>query len=264
MLERVRDFGTRCSLEVEKPREGIESLFGAPDLLLFSRHYARHRGFRRRGPFLRAIPRRPGQALFCAWGRTGRGRSTKRAQCTTARRFRRPGWSTPSVRVTRSTPPASTARCGPHRRRHPARGLSARRQEMWAGGAGRPRAAGGIGARALPPGRAGRPGVAGTADAPVRRRDLACFVVRRGNCAFAYRNACPHTGAPLEWRAHQFLDAEGAFVQCALHRRAVHTGGRPLRARALRGGGAEPVPVTVRDGWLTWTVPAERTTSRGS
>ncbi len=43
------------------------------------------------------------------------------------------------------------------------------------------------------------------------------FVVRRGDECFAYRNSCPHTGAPLEWVDHQFLDRDGALIQCATH-----------------------------------------------
>jgi nitrite reductase/ring-hydroxylating ferredoxin subunit len=43
------------------------------------------------------------------------------------------------------------------------------------------------------------------------------FVVRRGDCIRAYRNSCPHTGAPLDWVPNQFLDPEGERIQCALH-----------------------------------------------
>ena len=43
------------------------------------------------------------------------------------------------------------------------------------------------------------------------------FVVRRDGECFAYRNTCPHTGAPLDWVEHQFLDLEGALIQCAVH-----------------------------------------------
>ena len=56
MLERVRAAaGVRCSLEVEKPRAGIEPLLGCADLLLCSGDYARSRG-REPGPgFLQAL-----------------------------------------------------------------------------------------------------------------------------------------------------------------------------------------------------------------
>ncbi len=43
------------------------------------------------------------------------------------------------------------------------------------------------------------------------------FVVRRGEACFAYRNSCPHTGAPLEWVDHRFLDRDGELIQCTTH-----------------------------------------------
>lgn len=43
------------------------------------------------------------------------------------------------------------------------------------------------------------------------------FVVKNDGQYFAYRNACPHTGAPLDWVEHQFLDMDGTLIQCAVH-----------------------------------------------
>jgi len=43
------------------------------------------------------------------------------------------------------------------------------------------------------------------------------FLVKSDGQYFAYHNACPHTGAPLDWVEHQFLDVEGALIQCAVH-----------------------------------------------
>jgi len=43
------------------------------------------------------------------------------------------------------------------------------------------------------------------------------FLVRHDGQFYAYRNSCPHTGAPLDWVEHQFLDADGALIQCAVH-----------------------------------------------
>ena len=43
------------------------------------------------------------------------------------------------------------------------------------------------------------------------------FVVRRDGECFAYRNSCPHTGSPLDWVEHQFLDLDGQLIQCAVH-----------------------------------------------
>lgn len=54
-------------------------------------------------------------------------------------------------------------------------------------------------------------------------RELACndgrqgFVVRYQGQLYAYRNSCPHTGAPLNWVPNQFLNHQGDLIQCALH-----------------------------------------------
>ena len=66
--------GVRISLEVEKPRPGIEPLFSLVDLLLFSRVYARHRGFQRPEMLLEAVYLELGNQappLVCAWGASG-------------------------------------------------------------------------------------------------------------------------------------------------------------------------------------------------
>ncbi len=61
-----------CSLEVEKPRPDIEQLFTYPDLLLFSKVYARARGFQRAEGLLEAVRRQaPKGQLVCAWGEAG-------------------------------------------------------------------------------------------------------------------------------------------------------------------------------------------------
>ena len=46
---------------------------------------------------------------------------------------------------------------------------------------------------------------------------VAGFLVRNDGQFYAYRNSCPHTGAPLDWVEHHFLDADGALIQCAVH-----------------------------------------------
>jgi ketohexokinase len=66
--------GLQVSLEVEKPRAGIEALFHLPDLLLLSRHYALACGHSSAQSLLQSLAlqlgsRRP--LLFCAWGEEG-------------------------------------------------------------------------------------------------------------------------------------------------------------------------------------------------
>ena len=59
----------RRSLEVEKPRDGIEALFDKVDLLLFSQPYATARGFHSASDFLQQLDS-PALAS-CTWGKAG-------------------------------------------------------------------------------------------------------------------------------------------------------------------------------------------------
>ena len=74
MLQRLTaqpDIG--CSLEVEKPRQGIDALFPLARVLMFSSAYARSRGYQDGGSFLSQVRDRlaPGAQATCAWGERG-------------------------------------------------------------------------------------------------------------------------------------------------------------------------------------------------
>ncbi|MGL6159539.1 Rieske (2Fe-2S) protein [Microbulbifer sp.] len=43
------------------------------------------------------------------------------------------------------------------------------------------------------------------------------FAVMKDGEVYAYRNHCPHQGINLDWQPDQFLDPEGALIQCASH-----------------------------------------------
>jgi len=73
------------------------------------------------------------------------------------------------------------------------------------------------------------------------------FVVRRDGEFFAWRNRCPHTGAPLDWVEHQFLDLDGALIQCAVHdARFIIDSGECIAGPCV-GEGLSPLPIEVRD-----------------
>ncbi len=64
--------GARISVEIEKPRTGIEMLYRGVDLLLFSRAYARALGHDSADDFLSKMAERiPATHLVCAWGEQG-------------------------------------------------------------------------------------------------------------------------------------------------------------------------------------------------
>ncbi len=60
---------TPVSLEIEKPRKDIESLFKLPDTLFFSQTYATHLGFTDAESFIKHIQKKiPSKELVCTWG----------------------------------------------------------------------------------------------------------------------------------------------------------------------------------------------------
>ena len=81
------------------------------------------------------------------------------------------------------------------------------------------------------------------------------FVVRKDGVLAAYRNRCPHTGAPLEWLPDQFLDLENSFIECALHGALF----RPEDGYCLRGpcvgASLEGLELEVVDGRVQVTLP---------
>jgi len=43
------------------------------------------------------------------------------------------------------------------------------------------------------------------------------FVREKDMTLRAYKNSCPHTGAPLNWTPDQFLTRAGLYIQCSIH-----------------------------------------------
>jgi nitrite reductase/ring-hydroxylating ferredoxin subunit len=90
---------------------------------------------------------------------------------------------------------------------------------------------------------------------------LRLFVVRKGDVLAAYRNRCPHTGAPLEWQPHQFLDIDNSFIQCAIHGALF----RPDDGYCLRGPcvgqSLEPLEVSLDGNRLRVKLPIVETAS---
>lgn len=85
---------------------------------------------------------------------------------------------------------------------------------------------------------------------------LRLFVVYRSGELNAYRNKCPHTGAPLEWMPDQFLDVDNSFIQCAIHGALF----RPEDGFCLRGPcvgqSLQRIESCVEDGWVKVSLPA--------
>lgn len=43
------------------------------------------------------------------------------------------------------------------------------------------------------------------------------FAVKRDGVVYVYRNECPHLQINLEHQPNEFLDSEGALIQCSTH-----------------------------------------------
>jgi len=43
------------------------------------------------------------------------------------------------------------------------------------------------------------------------------FIVNTDGNYFAYKNFCPHTGAPLNWQPDIYLDPDNHYIQCSIH-----------------------------------------------
>ena len=85
---------------------------------------------------------------------------------------------------------------------------------------------------------------------------LRLFLVLKDGVLSAFRNSCPHTGAPLEWQADQFLDLDNGFIQCALHGALFRTDdGYCLRGPCV-GASLERLESSVVDGRVRVTLPA--------
>lgn len=79
---RERRAETPRSVEIEKPRPGIDSLFPLADVLLFSKTFARAQGFESpRALFDSVLPRSPRATLVCAWGDRGAAGASAEGGC---------------------------------------------------------------------------------------------------------------------------------------------------------------------------------------
>ncbi len=43
------------------------------------------------------------------------------------------------------------------------------------------------------------------------------FAIKKDCQIYVYRNHCPHLGVELNWQEDQFLDMDGALIQCSSH-----------------------------------------------
>jgi nitrite reductase/ring-hydroxylating ferredoxin subunit len=84
---------------------------------------------------------------------------------------------------------------------------------------------------------------------------VAGFLVRRNGTVRAYRDACPHTGAPLAWTPDGYLDADGELIQCSLHGALfIAETGECVHGPCL-GAFLDPLSLRIMDGCIHVLVP---------
>lgn len=74
------------------------------------------------------------------------------------------------------------------------------------------------------------------------------FIVHHPQGVNAYRNSCPHTGAPLNWLPNQFLDLDGTLIQCSLHGALFLPSSGVCIAGPCRNQSLTPAPIKVKEG----------------
>jgi naringenin degradation protein FdeD len=96
------------------------------------------------------------------------------------------------------------------------------------------------------------PGAKGiTLEGPDGRREI--FVVRRLGHVFAYENACPHIGTPLDFMPDRFLTRDGRHLLCSTHGALFEIATGLCIHGPCRGESLKRVPVAVRDGQIVIT-----------
>jgi len=207
------------SLEVEKERDGLEALWTYPDIVIFSRAFARGRGFTQPEVFLREARTWAAQAiLVLPWGEDGAW-----ALCRNNELHHSPAF--PPAAVVDTLAAGDTFNAGLIHAMLSGQSLEAALSDACQL-AGRKVGQDGLGNLLAPAAALGRvlcplnslpdPGSRGfVVDDGGTMRSI--FVVRQGLAAYGYLNHCPHLSAELNVSADAFLDEDGRHIRCALH-----------------------------------------------
>lgn len=73
------------------------------------------------------------------------------------------------------------------------------------------------------------------------------FAVKKDDQIYLYWNRCPHLGTPLEWLENQFLDADGALIQCSTHGALFQIEDGHCLAGPCRGKYLQKVPFSIEN-----------------
>lgn len=77
--------------------------------------------------------------------------------------------------------------------------------------------------------------------------DNPVFAVRKDGEIHVYRNSCPHLGVNLEFQENDFLDMDGALIECSTHGALFEIETGECLAGPCQGDYLTPVPFRVQD-----------------
>lgn len=78
--------------------------------------------------------------------------------------------------------------------------------------------------------------------------DRTIFLVKKDAQVYAYLNRCPHLGVELNWLEDQFLDSDGALIQCFTHGALFLIEDGECVSGPCQGQSLEPVEIEVING----------------
>lgn len=81
------------------------------------------------------------------------------------------------------------------------------------------------------------------------------FVREEDGTLRAYKNSCPHTGAPLNWTPNQFLTTSGRYIQCSIHGAMFKTDTGECFAGPCAGKFLKALKLLERDGMAYVALP---------
>jgi nitrite reductase/ring-hydroxylating ferredoxin subunit len=79
------------------------------------------------------------------------------------------------------------------------------------------------------------------------------FAVKKDGQIYVYSNQCPHLGVELNWQEDQFLDMDGALIQCATHGALFIIESGECVAGPCLGKHLQPVPFALENNQIRLT-----------
>ncbi len=249
MIEYARSLApdTPVSVEIEKERGEIERLFDGPDVLMFSRPFARGRGFEEPEAFLRqAREWAPRARVTLTWGEDGA--YALDGDLLVHAPAHPPGQVVDTVGAGDTFNAALIDGLAEGRPLAEALEAGCRLAGRKVGQEGldglvvrRPRTEGQVLCRLD---EIADPGSRGF-EVEIEGRPQPIFVVRKEGRVRGYVNRCPHIGAELNWQPDAFLDDEGRLIQCSVHMALFEIEDGHCVAGPCKGDHLEPLDVRV-------------------